>query len=79
MERVTNIESIKKIIEQFGDMVIGKNERNNVIVMSMEEYRKKMLDEEIERQLLKSEEDYEQGRTRDAEEVFREWKEKYGI
>ena len=79
MERVTNIESIEKIIDQFGNMVIGKNEGNNVIVMSMEEYRKKMLDEEIERQLLKSEEDYEQGRTRDAEEVFREWKEKYGI
>ena len=47
--------------------------------MSMEEYKKKMLDEEIERKILKSEEDYNNGRVRKAEDVFKEWKLKYGI
>ena len=41
--------------------------------MSMEEYKKKMLDEEIERKILKSEEDYNNGRVRKAEDVFKEW------
>ena len=47
--------------------------------MSMEEYKKKMLEEEIERKILKSEEDYNKGRARKAEDVFKEWELKYGI
>ena len=34
---------------------------------------------EIEKSLLKSEEDIEKGRTRDAKEVFEEWKKRYGL
>lgn len=37
------------------------------------------IDEEIEEKLLRAEDDYKNGRTRKAEEVFKEWKEKYGI
>lgn len=43
-----------------------------------EEYKKKMLDNEIERKILESEEDYNNGRVRKVEDVFREWKLKYG-
>lgn len=39
----------------------------------------KIFDEETIRSLLKSEEDIENGRTRDAIEVIKEFKEKYGI
>ena len=46
-------------------------------MMSMEEYNKKLLDEEIERKILKSEEDYNNGRVRKAEDVFKEWELKY--
>ena len=79
MQQVTSLKEIEKYINKNGDMVIGKNNRNNVIVMSMAEYRKKLLDEEIEKKLLKSEEDYKQGRVRKAEDVFKEWEAKYGI
>ncbi|MBR3254910.1 MAG: hypothetical protein IKF97_01590 [Clostridia bacterium] len=41
--------------------------------------RKNLLDEEIEKKLLMSEEDYKNGRTKKAEDVFKLWKEKYGI
>ena len=47
--------------------------------MSIEEYRKKLLDEEIDRKIMESEEDYNNGRVKDAEEVFKEWEEQYGI
>lgn len=39
----------------------------------------KKLNEKIERSILKSEEDYKNGRIRKAEDVFKEWKIKYGI
>lgn len=35
--------------------------------------------QEIVEKLLKSEEDIENGKVRDAEEVFKEWENKYGI
>ena len=38
-----------------------------------------ILDEKDIQALLKSEDDIENGRTIDAEIVFKEWKEKYGI
>ena len=59
-------------------MLITK-ENNNLIVMNMEEYKRKMLQKDIEKHLLKAEEDIEKGRTRSARKVFKEWKEKYGI
>ena len=79
MQQLTNLKEIESAVNQYGEIVISKNNKNNVVVMSMEEYKKKMLDEEIERKILKSEEDYNNGRVRKAEDVFKEWKLKYGI
>lgn len=79
MQELTNLEEIETAVNQYGEIVVSKNNKNNVVVMSMEEYKDKMLDKEIERKILKSEEDYNNGRIRKAEDVFKEWKLKYGI
>lgn len=78
MQRIMNFSQLETEINQNGEMVITK-ENNNLIVMNMEEYKRKMLQKDIEKHLLKAEEDIENGRTRSAREVFKEWKEKYGI
>lgn len=41
--------------------------------------KREILNRKIEEKLLKSEEDYKKGRVKSITEVFREWKEKYGI
>ena len=46
---------------------------------NVKNYSMKNIDEEIEKNILKSEEDYNNGRVKDAEDVFKEWKDKYGI
>ena len=79
MQQLRNLQEIETAVNQYGEIVISKNKRNNVIVMSMEEYKKKMLDERIERKILQSEDDYNNGRVRKAEDVFKEWELKYGI
>ena len=79
MQQVTSLKEIETYINQNGEMVIGKNNRNNVIVMSMEEYRNNIFDKETVNKLLKSEEDIEKGRTRKAAEVIKEFREKYGF
>lgn len=79
MQQVTNIQELETAVNLNGEMVVSKNSRNNIIVMSMEEYKKKLMKDKIEKNLLKAEEDIENGRVRDAEDVFKEWNAKYGI
>ncbi len=79
MQQVTSLQEIETFINQNGEMVIGKNSKNNVIVMSMEEYRNNIFDNETVEKLLKSEEDIEKGRTRKATEVIKELRAKYGF
>ena len=79
MQQVTSIKEIKEAINENGEMIIGKNNKNNVIVMSMEEYKNNIFDKETIKCLLKSEDDVKNGRTRKATEVIREFKEKYGF
>ena len=79
MQQVTNIQAIENATNQFGDVVVSRNNRNKLVFMSMEEYNKKKLKKDIEEHLLKAEDDIRNGRTRDAREVFKEWKEQYGI
>ena len=79
MHQLKNIQEIETAVNEYGEIVISRNSINNIIVMSMEEYRKKLLQYEIEQKLLQSEEDYRNGNIKDAEEVFKEWEEKYEI
>ena len=64
MQQVTSLKEIETFINQNGEMIIGKNSKNNVIIMSMEEYRNNILNNETIKKLLKSEKDIENGRTR---------------
>lgn len=78
MIQVTNIQDLKTAVNQNGEMVITMN-NNDIVIMKMEEYREKLLKEDIEEHLLKAEDDIRKGKVRDAREVFKKWKEKYGI
>ena len=79
MQQVTSFQEIETFINQNGEMVIGKNSKNNVIIMSMEEYRNNVLNNATIKKLLKSEEDIENGRTRKATEVIKELRAKYNL
>ena len=78
MQQVTNLQELETVISQNGEMVVTKNNKNNVIVMSIEEYKNKLLEDEVERKLLKAEEQIESGKTVKATEVFKELEEIYG-
>lgn len=78
MQKITNIQDLKTAVNENGEMVITVN-NGNIVIMKMEEYRKKMMKEDIEKHLLKAEDDIRNGRVREAREVFKEWKEQYGI
>ena len=79
MQNITNIQELERAISLNGEMVVTKNSKNNVILLSIEEYKKKLQDEEIEKKLLKAEKQIDEGKTVKATEVFRELEKKYGF
>lgn len=78
MKRPTNIQKLETVTNENGKVVVIKNRKDNVVIMSMEEY-KRMQNKDIEKHLLKAESDIKNGRVKDAREVFKKWKEQYEI
>lgn len=79
MQQLTNLQELEMAVNLNGEVVVTKNDKNNVILMSTEEYKKGLIKDKIKNNLIKAEEDIKLGRVRDAEEVFKEWNAKYGI
>lgn len=79
MLQVNNMQDLKTVVTKNGEMVITTNKENEIVIMNMEEYKEKLLREDIEEHLLKAEDDIGNGRVRNAREVFKEWKLQYGI
>lgn len=82
MQQVVRIEDIESLLDNYKELIVRKNDQNNLEVISMDEYIDNddfELDDEIEEKLLKSEEDIRNGRIRDAVEVFKELEAKYGF
>lgn len=79
MQQVTSLREIEQFIDEYGETIVSKNNKNKVIVMSMEEYKNKMFDNETIEKLLQSEKDIEEGKTRKANEVIKELRKKYGF
>lgn len=77
MKPLKTIEEIEEAINEYGEIVISKNSNNNVIIMSMEEYKRKKIKEDIIKKIKQSELEIERGEGIEAELVFKELKEKY--
>ena len=78
MMQLTNIQEIETAINEYGEIVISKNNKNDVIVMSMEEYKKNNMKTDIIKKLKKSEEEIENGEGIESDIAFKELRQKYG-
>ena len=74
-----NMQELETAMNKYGDIVLTKNDKNNVIVLSVEQYKEKLLDEKIEKKLLKAEKQIKEGKTVKVADVFKELEEKYGF
>lgn len=79
MKQVTNLQEIEREIKlNQNEVVVGKNSKNEIFVMSMEEYNKKIMKKDLIAKLKKAEEEIENGEGIEADEAFRELRQKYG-
>jgi len=78
MKVINDMIELERTIKNDEKMIIFK-EGDKIMIMTIEEYNRIMLADEIERNLLEAEYDIENGEVYDAEEVFKEWDEQYGV
>lgn len=78
MQQLKNIEDIEIALNEYGEIVMKKDNKNNVMIMSMEEYKEQIMREDIIKKLKKSEEEIEKGEGIPAEILFKELRQKYG-
>jgi len=79
MMSINNIKEIETAIDKNNEIVLVKDEENNIKVMSLEEYNQEALRKDIEKHLLMAEDDFKNGRVYTHEQVGKMWSEKYGI
>ena len=72
-----NLKEIETAVNQYGEVVLSKNNKNNFVIMSMEEYNKNILREEIIKALKKSEQEIENGEGVESDEAFKKLRQKY--
>ena len=73
-----NLKEIETAVNQYGEVVLSKNNKNNFVIMSMEEYNKNILRQEIIKALKKSEKEIENGEGIESDEAFKKLRQKYG-
>ena len=72
-----NMQELETAMNKYGDVVLTKNDKNKIVVLSIEQYKEKLLDEKIEKKLLKAEKQIDEGKIFKATEVFKDLEEKY--
>ena len=78
MQQSLNMKEIETAIDEYGEIVLSKNKKNNVIIMSMEEYKKNSMKADIIEKLKKSEKEIEKGEGIESDIAFKELRQKYG-
>ncbi len=82
MNKEKPLKEIEEILEPYGEIkepiIVKRKNKKDVVIISFEEYKKKILETDIIEKLKQSEEDIENGRIVDAKLVLQELSEKYG-
>lgn len=83
IQREITVDKIEDTINNYTNIeepiVVKRKNKNDLIIISMEEYKKKLFLLDLEKKLLEGEEDIKNNRVYDAKDVFEELMEEYGF
>lgn len=82
MQRKIAINELERTINNIDEieepLIIKRKNKKDLVLLNLEEYETKIASNELSAMLAESEEEYKQGKTHRAEEVFKELRKKYG-
>ena len=77
-----NTQEVEKTLNEFETIeepiIVKRKNKEDVIILSMQEYKEKILQKDIIEKLKKSEEEIKKGEGMKSDIVFKELREKYG-
>lgn len=81
MQKVISIKELEKTVNDIDEIqepiIIKRKNKEDLVVLSLAEYKKKLFLTELSSKLAESEEQYESGQVYSAESVFKELKDKH--
>lgn len=82
MQKEITVKEIVDTLEQYTNIeepiIVKRDNKNDVVILSMEEYRKKIFLAELDKKLDEAEDDIKNNRVHKARDVFKELREQYG-
>ncbi len=82
MQKEITVKEIVDTLEQYTNIeepiIIKRDNKDDVVILSMEEYRKKIFLAELDKKLDEAEDDIKNNRVHKARDVFKELREQYG-
>lgn len=82
MQKEITVKEIVDTLEQYTNIeepiIVKRDNKDDVVILSMEEYRKKIFLAELDKKLDEAEDDIKNNRVHKARNVFKELREQYG-
>lgn len=81
MQKEITVREIEETLNQYDNIdepiLVKRENKSDVVIISMEKYKEKLLELDVIKHLQKSEEDIKNGKTVPAEKLFKELRTKY--
>ena len=82
LKKEVTVQEFEKLVNALDNIeepiIIKRENKNDLVIISFEEYKKKLFLAELERKIEEGEEDIKNNRVYNARAVFEELEEKYG-
>ncbi len=82
MQKEIRVSEIEETLNKYTNIeepiIVKREDKEDLIIISIEEYKKKIFLSELEKKLLEGEEDIKNNKVYNAKAVLRELDEKYG-
>lgn len=83
MRKVITVEEIEKTVKEYSNIeepiIVKRKNNNDLVILSMDEYKKKIFLNELNKKLEEGEEDLQNKRTYKLRDVINEFRSEYGI
>lgn len=83
MQKVITVEEMEKIANEYTNIeepiIVKRANKNDLVILSMEEYKKKLFLNELDEKIQEGEEDLKNGKTHKLRDVFKELRSEYGF
>ena len=83
MQKVITVEEMEKIANEYTNIeepiIVKRANKNDLVILSMDEYKKKLFLNELDRKIQEGEKDIKNGKTHKLRDVFKELRSEYGF